>query len=622
MKRKVAICFMLFLLLAGHVVQAQSDCFGTLVWNDEFDGPDLDMDKWSYDTGNGCPNLCGWGNGELQYYTDRPENVRIENGVLILEARDDGYAGADFSSGKIITRNKFQRTYGRFEARMRQPQGLGMWPAFWMLRHDNAWPMTGEIDIMEYRGDEVNSTHGTVHYGSAWPNNQWDGTTHNHGAPLYADFHTYAVEWDPDGIRWYFDDILFKTLTRDPNNLNPQSTDDPWPWEEDFWIILNLAVGGWFTGTTDPNTVELTKPTLEIDYVRVYDLGPPDPEARSPFGGTPTELPGIVQAEEFDEGCPDIVYYDTDPANQGGAFRNEQVDIEETEDVGGGYNVGWIETGEWMEYTVNVSSPGTYDLDFRIASDGGGGALRIEMNGTDVTGTVAVPNTNGWQTWQTVSLEEVPLTAGVQVMRIYIEAGGFNLNYVNFEGNTLPVTWLAFTGEQNSGSVELFWQTTDEVDNDHFDVERSGDGVNFSVIGMVPGTGTGSGVYDYDFTDTNPQEGTNYYRLAQYDTDGTVLYSAIISVLVDPLVLGVVPPDLFAHARVYPNPASDYLSVDLQKGPLPATITMYNIQGVAVKEEAAREQTTRIWVGDLPSGSYILEISDDRNYRRLVVMKQ
>lgn len=256
------------ILVMSNYVNAQCN---QLVWSDEFDGTNLDVSKWSYETGNGCPNLCGWGNGELEYYTEG-DNIEIVDGVLTLTARREDYGGSSFTSGKLVTLGKFSQTYGRFEARMRMPLGLGLWPAFWMLSVNNDWPMTGEIDIMEYRGDEPNDTHGTLHYGLQWPQNRYDGSSYTAPGSLAEEFHVYAVEWTEDFIKWYVDDDLFKTETRDPNSLNPGNNNDAalWPWNSDFYIILNLAVGGAFAGSPGVADVQLIKPTFEIDYVRVY----------------------------------------------------------------------------------------------------------------------------------------------------------------------------------------------------------------------------------------------------------------------------------------------------------------------------------------------------------------
>ncbi len=407
-------------------------CFEQLVWQDEFDGTTLDLNKWAFDLGDGCPSLCGWGNNELVYYTQN--NHKLQGGNLVIGVKKENLGGGNFSSTKITTKNKFSQTYGRFESRIKLPKGRGLWPAFWMLSTGNNWPMTGEIDIMENRGDVMQRTVGTVHYGSPWPNNQYDGTTYDHSADLSADFHIYAVEWEPDYIRWYFDGVLFKTITRVPNNLNPQSTNNVWPWNNNFYIILNTAVGGWFTGTTDQNLVALTKPTMEVDYIRVY--GYQTSSTQLPYLGT-LNLPAKIEAENFDKGCGSA-FYDNDNANKGGAYRNTPVDIEVCTDAGGGYNVGYVGANEWLEYTVNVPITGLYNLTFRVASNVGGSKFRLEQDGVNKTGSVNVNSTGGWQNWSDVNINNINLTAGTRVLRIFVEQGEFNIN--SFTTSSIPLS--------------------------------------------------------------------------------------------------------------------------------------------------------------------------------------
>lgn len=424
--------YFLLLLLIIRVQVSNGQCFEQLVWQDEFDGNTLDLNKWAFDLGDGCPSLCGWGNNELVYYTQN--NHRLQGGNLVIEVKKENLGGGNFSSTKLITRNKFSQTYGRFEGRIKLPKGRGLWPAFWMLSTGNNWPMTGEIDIMEYRGDIPQRTFGTVHYGSPWPNNQYDGTTYDFNGDLSADFHIYVVEWEPNFIRWYFDGNLFKTITRVPNNLNPQSTNNVWPWNTNFYMILNTAVGGWFTGTTDQNLVALTKPTMEVDYIRVYSYQT-STTSQLPYLGT-INFPVKIEAENFDKGCTNA-FNDADNANRGGAYRNTPVDIEPCTDAGLGYNVGYVSPGEWLEYTVNIPVSGVYNFTFRVASNVNGSRFRLEQDGVNVSGSINVNSTGGWQSWSDVTANNINLTAGTRVLRIFFEQGEINLN--NFNATSFPL---------------------------------------------------------------------------------------------------------------------------------------------------------------------------------------
>ena len=242
----------------------------TLVWNDEFNGGNgsvPDRSKWVIETGGN-----GWGNNELEYYTNRVNNVQVQDGNLVITARKEAYSDNDgvmrsYTSARLKTAHKFSQTYGRFEARIQIPRGQGIWPAFWMLGDDidqKHWPACGEIDIMENIGKEPTIVHGTIHgpgYSGA----------HGIGSPFslpsgqsFADgFHIYAVEWSPDVIRFYVDDQLYATRT--PADL---PRDAKWVYDHPFFIILNLAVGGDWPGNPDATT-KLPQ-TMLVDYVRVY----------------------------------------------------------------------------------------------------------------------------------------------------------------------------------------------------------------------------------------------------------------------------------------------------------------------------------------------------------------
>ncbi|MBX9850643.1 MAG: carbohydrate-binding protein [Cytophagaceae bacterium] len=165
---------------------------------------------------------------------------------------------------------------------------------------------------------------------------------------------------------------------------------------------------------------------------------PPPPATQTPYGGTVRNIPGKIEAEHYDNGGQGVAYNDVTPANEGAALRTDAVDIENTTDVGGGQNIGWTAAGEWLEYTVNVTTAGTYNLEFRVAAIAAGKSLHLEMNGQNVSGAVAVPNTGGWQTWASVTVNNVSLTAGQKVMKIAMDTDGFNLNYVNITSAGTP----------------------------------------------------------------------------------------------------------------------------------------------------------------------------------------
>jgi beta-glucanase (GH16 family) len=237
----------------------------TLTWSDEFDGAasaSPDASKWTYDTGGG-----GWGNNELEYYTNRPTNVATDGqGHLVITLRAESYMGSAYTSARIKTQGLFTQAYGRFEARIKIPGTQGVWPAFWMLGADiatNPWPNCGEIDIMENVGKQPAVNHGSLHGPGYSGGNPLTGTYTLASGKLSDDFHLYAIEWETNVVRFYVDDMLYETHT---NADVPAGA--KWVYDHPFFIILNVAIGGTFPGSPDTTTV--LPQTMTVDYVRVY----------------------------------------------------------------------------------------------------------------------------------------------------------------------------------------------------------------------------------------------------------------------------------------------------------------------------------------------------------------
>lgn len=253
-----------------------------LIWNDDFSGDTLDTSKWSFQTGIKA-NPDGpiyWGNNEKEFYTE--ENTSVKDGKLVIEAKNDGREGMPYTSSRIRTvtddkRKLFTTRYGKIEAKMKLPKGQGFWPAFWMLPADETygiWAASGEIDIMEARGQEPNSIDGTIHYGSQWPNNTYSGGRYTFGNGTdINDFHIYSIEWEPGEMRWYVDGELFSTKNRwySKGAKEADNYTYPAPFDEEFYLLLNLAVGGNYVSNVEPTPEDFNTPaTMEVDYVRVY----------------------------------------------------------------------------------------------------------------------------------------------------------------------------------------------------------------------------------------------------------------------------------------------------------------------------------------------------------------
>lgn len=234
-----------------------------LVWHDEFDDEQINRENWTFDIGG-----HGWGNGEMQYYTDRSENARLENGLLVVEARQEKYAGSYYTSARLKSQGLQEFQYGRMEARLKVPEGKGFWPAFWMLGSNflqAGWPDCGEIDIMEHIGKEPDLIMGTLHgpgYSGALGLSGWNRQTYN----IADDFHTFAIEWDQNQITWFYDGNAYHTVKRE------DVSNRPWVFDQPFFFIVNFAVGGTLGGMVSPQTVFPSQ--YLVDYVRVYEKLP------------------------------------------------------------------------------------------------------------------------------------------------------------------------------------------------------------------------------------------------------------------------------------------------------------------------------------------------------------
>jgi beta-glucanase (GH16 family) len=236
-----------------------------LSWSDEFDGAAgqlPDASKWSLDIGTGDN---GWGNKELQYYTNNPENIATDgNGNLVITAKKENFNSSQYTSARIKTKNLFSQTYGRFEARLQTPYGQGLWPAFWLLGANNdtaIWPKCGEIDIMELRGQKPSIANCALHGPGYYGNNPVSGSYSLLNDRFDVGYHVFAVEWDIDKIDFFVDGFLYKRIAK-------SEVPGEWVYDHPFFMILNVAVGGNFLG--NPNSETPFPQKMTIDYVRVY----------------------------------------------------------------------------------------------------------------------------------------------------------------------------------------------------------------------------------------------------------------------------------------------------------------------------------------------------------------
>ena len=280
------------------------------VWGDEFEGTAVDSTKWDFDLGNGFWSksanqwIPGWGNAELEYYTRDPENVFVKDGVLHIRALKKSVEGFKYTSARLKSRKAdggelFAQKYGKFAFRAKLPIGRGLWPALWMLPQTEkygGWPRSGEIDVMEARGQEPNKVLGTLHFGTRIPANAHESREFVFPSGTIAEWHVYAVEWEPGEVRWAVDDKEYArqnfwwsagALGKDAKPSKTSVKPWPAPFDQPFYLVMNLAVGGNFLGSPDDATPFPAE--MLVDYVRVYDkpagYGPVKPRG-------PGKLPG------------------------------------------------------------------------------------------------------------------------------------------------------------------------------------------------------------------------------------------------------------------------------------------------------------------------------------------
>ncbi|GIO35525.1 hypothetical protein J41TS12_03860 [Paenibacillus antibioticophila] len=352
----------------------------TLVWQDEFTGTQLDTSKWSYETGyyiSDDPNSWGWGNAELEHYTDSEQNVFVQNGVLNIRALNepksfpqDPSRYAQYSSGKINTKDHFTFQYGRVDFRAKLPTGNGIWPALWMLPEDSvygAWAASGEIDVMEAKGRLPGTTSGAVHFGGQWPVNRYLAGEYYfpEGQTFANDYHVYTLIWEEDNFKWYVDGKFFFKVTRDqwysvaaPNNPNA-------PFDQPFYIIMNLAIGGHFDGGLAPSPSDIPA-TMQVDYIRVYNAGSTGGGGENPGPGQGSVIIGDA-VRGLKKTGDDLLFYVNGATfadlhykiNNGG-----QMNVAMTSDGNGNYTypVNNLQAGDTVEYFFTYN-PGQGALD-------------------------------------------------------------------------------------------------------------------------------------------------------------------------------------------------------------------------------------------------------------------
>jgi len=461
------------------------------IWCDEFDYTGLpDTTLWGYDVdGN------GGGNNELQYYTNAdPDNVDVNDGILTITSIKEDFGGSQYTSTRLVTRNKGDFLYGKIQVRAKVPAGRGTWPAIWMLPTDweyGGWPNSGEIDIMEYVGYDPNTVHATIHTGAFnhMLNTQIGETRTLNTAE--EEFHVYEIEWEPNLIRFYINGLQIFEVAYNPDTMSHLDTHDAWPFDKQFHLLINTAIGGNWGGVMGVDD-SIFPVEFQIDYVRVFqkdyagmDQENPDPveniraldtRANTVFLGWDIGVDDVLVKEYklyVDDTLVDTVTHnghlftglsgDTTysfkvvsvdfagnesvaseliATTEGPLSVNDRIEaelytnmngiqVEPCSDTGGGQNIGYIDSGDWIEYEIVVPETGQYELVSRVASQSGSTGFTFSSAGNNLT-SVAIPSTGGWQNWQTVTSGTFQLTAGTYTFRVTAVGDGFNVNYFEF----------------------------------------------------------------------------------------------------------------------------------------------------------------------------------------------
>lgn len=468
-----------------------------IAWCDEFNYRGLpDPKKWGYNEGGD-----GWGNNEIQYYKRASrDNVIVEDDNLIITARKEPYRNRNYTSTRLLSAGKAEFKYGYIEFRAKLPDVKGTWPALWLLGNYGkyGWPECGEIDVMEHVANDLNVIHGSIHT-----------TDYNHKestqktAKLKLDdvvntYHTYAIEWTPKQIRFFIDDINYFNFNNDEIN-NPNNLHSSWPFDEEMFIIMNIAVGGW-GGTPDPFFKEAK---MYVDYVRVYQKEYPsvDEDFEAPtqvenireltndnswvnliwdaswdnlgvkhyevyakdirndetilLGKTDiprytisglkqdTDYEIIIYAFDFNGNIskPGTLKIKTKPYPtipgkiEAESYADMQgIDLENTLDIGGGLNVGWMDAGDYLVYYINVLEQGEYTVDYRVAVNASGAEYKLYINDDEIPLiTTTFSSTGGWQNWKTVTSDPFILETGTYKITLEITKSGSNLNWLEFK---------------------------------------------------------------------------------------------------------------------------------------------------------------------------------------------
>jgi len=636
------------LILTYQFVDAQ--CWN-LVWEDEFTGTSLNTNNWSYQTGDG-----GWGNNELQFYRNGTNNLTVNGGTLQITAKEEAHMGANYTSARIRTINKSDWTHGKMEARIKLPIGQGIWPACWMLPTDNVyggWPHSGEIDIMEYLGHQPNIAHGTVHYSIGGSHN-FVGDSYTLPSGGYNDaFHTFSVEWESGAIRWYIDGVLYHSVTEASLGISPWVFDENfhfilnlavggnWPGPPDATTVFPQTMEvDYIRVYQQLSEIEITgdsfiQPSNDLEEYAVPLISGATYAWTVPTGTSIASGQGTNAIEvnwgpnsgnvicQITTACgtEDIILFVEVTTNfyENPSFEDDFINWNTNVHGGAagfsittnapqeGLNAARVEvtTAGANPWDIQLQQGGilletgvSYDLSFWARSETAGLIFPVafvkDQSPWNLYASQNFTTTLGW-TQYTFSF--TPTVTDNVLFNIDLGSNPGVFYFDNFSfglTSALPVELGNFTARQSdTKEILLEWLTYSEINNDYFEILRSVDGIDFMLIGKIPGAGNSTELERYRFIDKQPKNGINYYQLRQVDHDGKTTRSEIRSV-----------EFLLEKIEIYPNPVKEELVIKSFNGGI---IRILNAAGKVVLQGNfnASEKLT-LDVSDLAFGSYFL----------------
>jgi beta-glucanase (GH16 family) len=651
-----------FMCCLGTPFTAFSQCYN-LVWADEFDGNSLNTANWSYDVGAG-----GWGNNELQYYTNG-SNVAVSSGTLKILAKQESFGGTNYTSSRIVTKNKVDFRYGKFEARLKLPQGQGIWPAFWLLPTKNEygiWPKSGEMDVMELLGHQPNIIYGTIHSGDA--NFMVHSSSANYMLPTGTfadDFHTFTLEWTPTEVKWLVDGNLYSTKTG--------ADISPWVFDKAFHVLLNVAVGGNWPGS--PNGTTVFPQTMEVDYVRIYQkledvqikgatsvepstasvytlptiagttytwsggtnasvsAGQSTPQATMAFGaaqnnttisatltngcGTVTpQYPVTVSANQWENPDfeNDLIHWNT--AAYSGGVANFAITTSNPQKGTKAFCAAVTAVGvnpwyvQLSRSAFNVTAGQSYTLTYWSKGD----VVNLPFNFTFINASTFAVYNGGRETasttWTKHTFTFTPSVSAsiILTLDIGIQTGTYCFDNFVF-GKTeliIPVELIDFQAVAKNKAVNLSWQVAQELDIKNYEIQRSTDGKLFETIGFVAAQNQATH-RNYAFEDVEPFTNIAFYRLKMNEQDGTFAYSKVQTVQLKN-----------ATFAVFPNPTKAF--IEIKNIESVKTLELFDQNGRLLRA-FSNIGNGRIDLTDFPNGVYHLKMGTASAFEVVKVVK-